>query len=117
MLKQIYISTSFEGIHKWKNAPKEVKFLRKNHRHIFNVKVWFEVSHNDRDLEFFIMKQKVNDIIHRIYDYYDWIWQCEILKVWSCEMIAQDILEELEEFTVTKIEINEDWENWIEFIS
>ena len=47
----------------------------------------------------------------------EWIWQCEILKVWSCEMIAQDILEELEEFTVTKIEINEDWENWIEFIS
>lgn len=114
MLKQIYISTSFEGIHQWEDAPDEVDFLRNPHRHIFNVKVWFEVSHNDRDLEFFIMKKKVDQFIDMKYVCnHNWLKQ-----VWSCEMIAQDLLEYFSpEFNITKIEVNEDWENWIEFIA
>lgn len=114
MLKQIYVSTSFEGIHQWKDAPNEVKFLRNPHRHIFNVKVWFEVNHNDRDLEFFIMKNKVNTAIKYCTTQRG---GSNLYEVWSCEMIAQDLLEYFSpEFKITKIEVNEDWENGIEFI-
>lgn len=113
MLKQIYISTSFEGIHQWKDAPDEVGFLRNPHRHIFNVKVWFEVNHNDRDLEFFIMKWKVDEFIQTLSQNEYWLYQ-----VWSCEMIADQIHDwfQFDNEKITKIEVNEDWENGIEFI-
>tara|TARA_R110000868_G_scaffold132290_2_gene342957 strand:+ start:5337 stop:5555 length:219 start_codon:yes stop_codon:yes gene_type:complete len=67
MKKQIYISTSFEGLHQWKDAPDQVDFLRSAHRHIFNIKIYFEVNHNDRDLEFFMMKSEINNLIEHIY--------------------------------------------------
>ena len=70
MLKQIYIKTSFRGIHSYWNLKKileedpsselrKVDHLINSHRHTFNVKIYFEINHNDRDLEFFIMQGKV----------------------------------------------------------
>ena len=93
-------------------SPAEVRFLKDLHRHIFNIKIWFEIHHNDRDLEFFIMKKKVDQAINALYINH----QYSLYEVWSCEMIAQDLLEFFDpEFTITKIEVNEDWENWILF--
>jgi len=39
------ITTQFEGIHKYPNAPDEMAFLRFDHRHIFHVTVWIEQFH------------------------------------------------------------------------
>jgi hypothetical protein len=99
-MMQIYITTQFEGIHKWDNAPDEVKFLRYPHRHLFNVKVWFSVNHDDRDLEFFIMKRKLNNYILASIDQND---------VGSCEMVCRKIAEM--DSRITKVEVNEDNEN------
>lgn len=60
MKSSIVVRTSFEGIHKFANAPQEVAFLREPHRHIFNVEVEMEVFHDDRELEFVIVKRDLN---------------------------------------------------------
>lgn len=110
MKKTITVKTSFVGFHKWDNAPDRVAFLKDLHRHIFNVEVEFKVNHNDRDLEFFLMKELVQKIIKSLYkknpDYIDW------LMVWSCEMIAEDIYEQIPTvYEVVRVNVSEDWEN------
>lgn len=109
MDRQIYIQTQFTGYHRWDAAPDCVAFLRNAHRHIFHVKVTVAVSHNDRDIEFFMMKQIVDNFIQR-----------QIIEnankdenMGSCEQMAEKIvifISKHYERTV-EVEVNEDTEN------
>jgi len=99
----IYVQTEFEGFHCWKKAPKEVAFLRNFHRHIFKVKVWFRVYHDDRDLEFFIMKRKLNTYINKNINKQD---------VGSFEMVCAKIAKMNRK--IIKVEVSEDGENGAE---
>ena len=98
------VSTSFEGIHKYPDAPKSVSFLRHPHRHIFHLKIYIEQFHNDRDVEFIIFKRFVNKIIK----------DEDFPKSASCEMMSDFIYEEIIKKypeRKIKIEIFEDQEN------
>lgn len=97
----IYIKTSFVGFHSWASAPQEVQFLQNYHRHIFNVKVYFQVNHNDRDIEFFIAKNQIDSFIRENIS--------NVSNVGSCEQIAEKIL--LSDSRIIKVEVNEDNEN------
>lgn len=103
----IAVKHQFEGFHSYPDAPDKVAFLRNNHRHIFKVKATIEVSHNDRDLEFFLVKDVlVNQI-------------CAYIglrsNLGSCESIAEGILEGLEnaygKLRGIAVEVSEDGEN------
>ena len=59
----IIVNTSFEGFHRYENAPEEVSFLRDVHRHIFHVNVEIEVFHDDRELEFILVKRRLDQFI------------------------------------------------------
>lgn len=59
----IGVKTSFEALHRWKDAPDDVKFLRNYHRHIFHVIVRLPVAHDDRQLEFFVVKRLLDTFI------------------------------------------------------
>ena len=83
-IKSIWVTTSFEGFHKYDNAPDSVAFLRSTHRHIFHVKVYIEVFHNDRDIEFILFKRFIDDIINE---------SLNKLDLGSCEMISDKIHE------------------------
>jgi len=99
----IWITTQFEGFHKYPDAPDEVKFLKLTHRHIFKLKVWIEVFHDDRDIEFFIFKKYVNTLISE-----------SNLDYMSCEMISdklQGIITKKYPDRKIKIEVSEDGEN------
>jgi hypothetical protein len=61
----IWITTQFEGFHSYPNAPNDVKFLRYQHRHIFKLKIYIEVFHNDREIEFFQFKKFIEDFIKK----------------------------------------------------
>lgn len=61
----ILINTSFEGIHKYEDAPNEVAYLRDPHRHIFHVNVEMEVFHTDRELEFIMVKHELDKYINK----------------------------------------------------
>lgn len=62
---KIIVKTQFEDYHKWSKAPKEVAFLRSIHRHIFFVEIETEVTHDDRELEFFMVKKVLDEAIER----------------------------------------------------
>jgi hypothetical protein len=99
----IWVTTEFEGIHCYPAAPDEVSFLRFPHRHIFHVKVWIEVFHNDRDIEFILFKRFIDSIITDHNFHYK-----------SCEMISDDIHKIIStqyKNREIKIEVSEDKEN------
>ena len=58
----IWVSFRREGIHKYPAALEEekladVSFLGYPHRHMFHFKVWIQVRHNDREIEFIQFKR------------------------------------------------------------
>lgn len=54
------IKTQFEGVHNYPDAPDEVSYLRYPHRHIFYVTVELDVFSDDREIEFIMLKHKLN---------------------------------------------------------
>ena len=60
------------GYHKWADAPEEVRYLSNHHRHLFTVRAEFDVTHDDRDVEFHIAQgwlraaaaKKVRMLVH-----------------------------------------------------
>lgn len=89
-MKQTYIlvKTTFEGYHRWPNAPEVVGFLKNLHRHLFTVTVGIEVHHGDRELEFFMVKQFLDTTIPLIVN--------NRSDTYSCEDICDDLIQELQ---------------------
>ena len=106
MRRFIYVTTQFEGVHRYKDAPDEVSFLRDYHRHIFKVKLAIEVMHNERDIEFIMLKHKLELYLGANYD--------NLCFEKSCEAIAEDIVGvfgEMYSNRKIKCEVSEDGEN------
>lgn len=95
-MRTIWVTFTKEGIHKYPGAdtdPKlatgdwdDVSFLGYPHRHIFHFKVWIEVYHDDREIEFIQFKRWLerlysNDVVQ--------------LDHKSCEMIADELASEI----------------------
>lgn len=102
-MKFIFIKTQFEGFHDYPDAPDEVKFLKNTHRHIFHVKVWIEVFHDNRDIEFILFKRFVDKFL-----------KMRPLNFKSCEMISDDLYFDISNnypAREIRIEISEDNEN------
>ena len=106
----IWVTFRKEGIHSYPNAAinKElegVKFLANPHRHIFHFKIWIEVYHDDRDIEFILFKRWLESL-----------YNTETLQLnnKSCEMIARELHTEIiTAYPVREhwIEVSEDGEN------
>lgn len=100
MQASIWVTTTFVGFHRWKDAPDEVAFLRSWHRHVFHVKVTKQVSHMNRDIEFFLLKRDVDEFVQKKFNGQRFEY--------SCEQLAQQILEHVE---ASSVEVSEDKEN------
>lgn len=112
MERTIVVKTQYEGIHCWPEAPDEVKFLRSLHRHIFNVEVEVEVHNDDRDIEFIMLKHRINHWLSLQFDD-DGVWQMGRL---SCEQVAEMVIDLVQEKLkdkerVISCYIDEDGEN------
>ena len=79
----IVINTSFEGLHRYDNAPEEVLYLRNLHRHIFHVNVEMEVFHDNRELEFIMVKHNLDRFVFETF--------VDSAGVQSCEQIGKSI--------------------------
>ena len=64
---KIFVTTQFEGMHRWIDAPDEVAFLRAYHRHMFHVRFEVEVTKEDRDIEFILLKRELNVLIRTLF--------------------------------------------------
>lgn len=105
MKRMIEIRFHFEGMHCWPSAPDEVAFLRNKHRHTFYVRARMNVEHNDRELEFFMMKTRLQTFVSQ--------WGFDLGER-SCEMMATSIMDFLiRNFSryEVEVEVNEDNEN------
>ena len=113
--RKIWVTFRKEGIHCYPAAATDpalktgdeydVSFLGTPHRHIFHFRVWIDVLHNDRDIEFIQFKRWLENL------YKDGILQ---LDYKSCEMIADDLYAEIAGRYPDRaiwIEVAEDGEN------
>ena len=87
-MRSIIAKTSYEGTHCWPEAPEEVAYLRNIHRHIFVVRATIEVFHDDREIEFIMVKHKIDTYLRQHFDECG-VWQ---MGRTSCEQVAEDIL-------------------------
>ena len=101
MTTSVFITTRFEGFHCWPEAPEQVSFLRDMHRHVFHVRLEVEVGHQDRDVEYILLKRDVDSYIEKIR-------KTPVTDTWSCETWASVLLEQ---FQAMSVEVSEDGEN------
>lgn len=122
-MRSIWVTFNKEGIHKYPAALEDpnlatgdwddVSFLGYPHRHIFHFKVWLEVFHDDRDVEFIQFKRWME----RLYAEVDSSTSVLQLDFKSCEMIADDLASEIQAMYPgrwLKISVAEDNENGCE---
>ena len=110
--RQIWVTFQMEGIHKYPAALTDpaladVQFLGYPHRHIFHFRVWIDVFHNDRDLEFIQFKRWCESL-------YSGHGAVLSLDHKSCEMMADDLYIQIASRypgRVVHIEVSEDGEN------
>ena len=99
--RSIWVTFAKEGVHMYPGADKDpklatgdwddVSFLGIPHRHIFHFNVRIEVFHNDRDIEFIQFKRWMQ----RLYEEVDSSSSVLQLNHKSCEMIADDLYNEI----------------------
>lgn len=97
MLKtKIMIRTEFKGTHNWPEASQfagdQVKFLEHVHRHTFKVQAELSVSDPDREVEFFVFQDQVDNIISELYPKKQLV---RVVGRRSCETIASEIREQI----------------------
>ena len=111
----IWVTFRKEGIHKYPAAlddpnlatgdEYDVSFLGYPHRHIFHFKVWIDVHHNDRDIEFIQFKRWLEKLYSE---------KTLELDYKSCEMMSDDLFDKIQERYPERsvwIEVSEDGEN------
>jgi hypothetical protein len=115
--RKIWVTFRREGIHCYPAAatdPKlntageyDVSFLASPHRHIFHFRVWIDVFHNDRDIEFIQFKRWLESLYSGSNTVLALDWK-------SCEMIADDLYIQIANRYPERavwIEVAEDGEN------
>ena len=111
----IWVTFRKEGVHRYPAAghdPKlasgdeyDVSFLQYPHRHMFHFKVYLEVFHDDRDVEFIQFKRWLENLYNK---------GTLELDYKSCEMMADDLHEQISKTYADRkiwIEVSEDGEN------
>jgi hypothetical protein len=113
--RKIWVTFRKEGIHRYPAAATDhalatgdeydVSFLANPHRHMFHFRVWIDVWHNDRDLEFIQFKRLLENL------YRDATLN---LDYKSCEMMADDLYDQIAARYPNRsiwIDVSEDGEN------
>jgi len=113
--RKIWVTFRKEGIHKYPAAATDpalatgdeydVSFLGVPHRHIFHFRVWIDVFHNDRDIEFIQFKRWLEKL---------YAGGTLELNFKSCEMISDDLYLQIAQRYPDRavwIEVAEDGEN------
>lgn len=106
----IWVTFQKEGVHKYPAAASDpklaaVSFLANEHRHMFHFRVDLEVFHDDREVEFILLKRELEGL------YNTGTLQ---LNNMSCEMIARELLAYINQYYPNRdcvISVSEDNEN------
>ena len=102
------VTTSFEGVHYYKNATGDEEFLKHPHRHVFHLTVKIQQYHTNRDIEYIHFKRWLDNQLDSI-----------LVNGKSCEMLCDIIYNLAQRKYMSKntakrdvtIEVLEDGEN------
>jgi hypothetical protein len=106
----VEVRLAVPGFHAWPEAPQDspIGFLASKHRHTFHIRARIAVAHQDRDLEFIMLKRQIHGHLES---------SCvrapsggfEFGSM-SCEMLATELLHYLRNcgFRVTEVGVSED---------
>ena len=103
--RRVFVTLRVAGFHCWPEAPQEVAYLASRHRHLFHVRVEWQVRHEERDVEFHIAQGWVRDAFRQRFGE-----EPVEFGARSCETIATWLHEALLRKPVA-VEISEDGEN------
>jgi hypothetical protein len=104
---QVYCTLQVEGTHNWPGCPfDEVDYLRVPHRHVFHIKAYKTVYHDDRDQEFIMLKHLIQKFFQD--EYYDEEKKLCVFGAMSCEMIGEELCTV---FDLDMVDVSEDNEN------
>ena len=109
MKTSVIVKLQVDAMHNFPKAAElfpEVAFLADRHRHMFHFEVKKEVFHDDRDVEFIMLKRDITDYLKQMY--YKPETRTHEFGPRSCEMLAKEILNQ---FNCTAVSVWEDLEN------
>lgn len=122
--RKIWVTFRKEGIHRYPAAATDpqlntageydVSFLANAHRHIFHFRVWIDVFHNDRDIEFIQFKRWCESLYNNYSGNNNNSGSILELDFKSCEMLADDLYLQIASRYPDRavwIEVAEDGEN------
>lgn len=122
--RKIWVTFQKEGIHCYPAAATDpalatgdeydVSFLASPHRHMFHFRVWIDVFHNNRDIEFIQFKRWLTALYQQRTDGDNIHGSVLELNYKSCEMIADDLYLQIAgryPGRAMSIEVSEDGEN------
>lgn len=107
MIAEITVPYQYIGYHKWSEAPAAQAYLKNMHRHVFKVNFTIEVKHDDREIEFFDLQEKLTNVCQVFFERkYD---------IGSCETQAKGIIRAMQGKNLypdrkMKCEVSEDGE-------
>lgn len=105
MSTQVFCKVFFEGIHNWPTCDiEEVSYLKLPHRHIFHITCYMTVTHNDRDIEFIVIKHMVENWLKENYP-------GGHMGSTSCEQLAHQLINQ---FNLVRCVVSEDGENGVD---
>jgi hypothetical protein len=105
--QEVWAHVEVEGVHWWADCPlDEVSYLKYPHRHMFHIDAHAYVDHGDRDIEFIVLKHKIQEYLKE--KYWDDTWKLLKFGGMSCEMIAKELIDQ---FGLYKCAVSEDGEN------
>lgn len=111
MKRYVICNLTKELYHRYPKAPDDVWYLRNLHRHLLHIEVTVEVYHNERDIEFIMLKH----IVEKFYDSLEIDSPNTPQEEISCEHIAELIISMLRRLYGTDrdiaVSVMEDGEN------
>lgn len=106
MKRQIVTYNAIEGFHCWPNAETDCRYLSFRHRHIFVIHCWFNVTHNERQIEIIKQQHEIENYLRDLFPNQQGDGNCCDFGGNSCESIAEIILNKFTE--AEKVEVLED---------
>jgi hypothetical protein len=84
--RMIWVTFQRAGFHLWPDAPEERDYLATRHRHLFKFRIWIQVWHRDREVEF-----------HTFLEWLEGLYQDSILRLdgKSCETISDELYDNI----------------------
>lgn len=87
MRTYIEVKNEIDMVHHYKDAPEQVAYLRNIHRHSFKISSRVQVFHSDREIEFYMLRDFIQDVLPK----------AEFGLGVSCEQIAEFVIKKIQE--------------------